>query len=190
MHRTTKTFTDAIARRTADPTWRRNQRVATMASWLDEERRDKFADAVREGNHKRFHIARGIVSKTCKFCAPVAPGYLKFNGEPFDDDSCKFFDAHHDVSKKFFAAQKELRAAYDRASENRRIAFADNAWNLIQNVGRDRRNQAALREARARGESHYQGKKIYGANPRDFFVRKFTRRELFAVWNDDPEGFT
>jgi hypothetical protein len=70
MHRTTQKFIDAIARRTADPTWKRNQRVATMASWLNDERRQKFADAVREGNHKRFHVARGIVSDTCKFCVP------------------------------------------------------------------------------------------------------------------------
>jgi hypothetical protein len=197
MHRTTKSFTDAIARRTADPTWKRNQRVATMASWLDEDRRDKFADAVREGNHKRFHVARGIVSKTCKFCAPVRSEYLMRDGEPFNEKACKFFDACPDVAEKFFAIQKEVTEAFARY----RGPEGDNFFRashvvlgtyFFQNFGRDRSNSKEKRAALARGETHYQGKKIYGGkkgSKREPFVWKYPRPVVQAVWRDDPMEF-
>ena len=60
---------------------------------------------------------------------------------------------------------------------------------FFQNFGRDRKNQKAMREALTRGETHINGKKIYGKANGEPFVWKWPRPVIQAVWGDDPQRF-
>jgi hypothetical protein len=86
--------------------------------------------------------------------------------------------------------EKILWAAYLTPIAWSRVGKADD-WNSgwIHMIARDRRNTKALKEAVARGETHYNGKRIFNRNSalRDDgepYVMRWEEEEVTEVWTD------